>query len=273
MRRWLKDNWPELLIGAGILLASLIMRWRYMELNPMLYRDSALYCHIATAWSQLGDFGRASENFGGTAPLYVYLLRIGVDLGFPVVKWGRFLSFFFGGAFVLAFYFLGKQLFPGRRDGALIFMFLAGMHPVIGRLSVALLREGPFLALAAFAMVAFVSAFKSGGVKAAVTCGVLLGAASLARHEALELLLLGAAALLPWRRKGDPGANDAEARPDADAKLRLTAKLKTLLRGSLPSFSMLGAAAASTVAILLISGMPLSFMVYQYWSKLDKVKF
>ena len=257
----------EISLVFGILMLSFALRWRYLELNPMPDRDSALYCQIATVWSQTGDFERASENLGGTAPLYIYLLKLGVDRGLPIITWGRILAFFFAGAFVLAFYFLGKELFPGRRDGALICMTLAGVHPVIGRISVGLLREGPFLALTAWSLVAFVMAFKTRGVKAASVCGVLLGTASLTRHEALELLLLGMAALLPWRWEKAPDAAPAAA------KSTPAAKAKALLRETLPSLSMLAGAAAAAVAILLLTGVPLSFLMYQYWSKLDKVKF
>lgn len=272
MRNRRTDNLIEIAIAAGILFASLALRWRYLELNPMLYRDSALYCHIATAWSQTGDFELASENFGSTAPFYIYLLKIGVDCGISAITWGRGLAFFFSGAFVVAFYFLGKQLFPGRRDGALICMFLAGTHPVIGRLSVGLLREGPFLMLAAFAMVAFVRTFKTGSVKAALSCGVLLGAAMLTRHEAVELLLLGAAALLPWRWKNEAKDDVAVSKSVADVQIPPAAKAKALLRGSLPSLSMMAGAFATVVALLLLTGVPLSFLI-QYWSKLDKVRF
>ena len=95
MRRESVYNWAEITMVIAILLLSLSLRWLYTELNPLLYRDSSLYCHIARAWSQIGDFERANENLGGTAPLYIYLLKIGVDWSIPVVKWGRFLAFFF----------------------------------------------------------------------------------------------------------------------------------------------------------------------------------
>ena len=255
MRCWLIKHWLELLIGAGILLLSLWLRWTYWHLNPLIDRDSALYCHIATIWANTGDFNCAfREHIGGTAPLYIYLLKLGIQCGIPVIIWGRFLSFFFAGAFVLAFYFLGKQLFPGRRDGALICMALAGLHPVIGRWSVGLLREGQFLMLTAFAMAVFVRAFRTGGIRSAAWCGALLGAAAMTRQEAVELLLLGAIALLPWR-----------ARTLTNAPKKLLVQLRQ------PLFLLFGAAAA-VIVIVAVTGIPLSFLTHQYLSKLDKIR-
>lgn len=255
MRRWLTKHWLELLIGAGVLLLSLGLRWMYWQLNPLIDRDSALYCHIATIWANTGDFNSAfREHIGGTAPLYIYLLKLGIQCGIPVMIWGRILAFCFGGAFVIAFYLLGRQLFPGRRDGALICMALAGLHPVIGRWSVGLLREGLFLMLAAFAMAVFVRAFRSGGIRSAVWCGALLGAAVMTRQEAAELLVLGVIALLPWRARGP--ANDRK---------------KIFVRLRQPLFLLLGAAAAMIV-IVAVTGIPPSFLTHQYLSKLDKIR-
>lgn len=255
MRHWLTKHWLELLIGTGILLLSLGLRWRYWELNPQIHRDSSLYCHIATIWANTGDFRCAfREHIGGTAPLYIYLLKLGIHCGIPVIIWGRILSFCFSVAFIIAFYLLGKQLFPGRRDGALICMFLAGAHPVIGRWSVGLLREGPFLALAAFAMVLFVRAFRTGSIRAAAWAGVLLGVAVMTRQEAAELLVMGVIALLPWRSRGLK--NDQQS---VFARLRQ------------PLFMLLGAAAA-VIFIVVVTGIPLSFLMHQYLSKLDKVQ-
>ena len=253
--RWLKNHWSELLIGAGILLVSMGLRWRYLALNPMLDRDSALYCHIATIWANTGDFKCAfREHIGGTAPLYIYLLKLGAQCGIPVIIWGRILSYCFSGGFVIAFYLLGKQLFPGRRDGALICMFLAGMHPVIGRWSVGLLREGPFLMLAAFAMVVFMRAFKSGESRDAAWCGVLLGAAAMTRQEAAELLVLGLIALMPWRARGLNNAGKS-----------------IFVRMRQPLFMLLGVMSA-VILILAVTGIPLSFLMHQYLSKLDKIR-
>jgi len=247
----------EIAMVIGILLLSLALRWRYMELNPMLKRDSSLYCNAATLWSQTGDFESAYEDVGGTAPLYIYLLKIGIDAGIPVISWGRFLAFFFSGAFVLGFYFLGKQLFDGNRIDALICMLLAGVHPVIGRVSVGLLREGPFLALAVFALVAFVRALKTGSSSAAFCCGLLLGAAMLTRHEAAELLLWGVLVLLPWRYR-----TNADTDPEPQVFLRRLRQPLLMLAGGL----------AAVVVILIMVGIPPSFLTHQYLSKLNKVR-
>ena len=255
MRRSSSDKWIAAVSVLGILLLSLGLRWLYQELNPLIGRDDSLYCHIAVVWSGTGDFRCAyREYIGGTAPLYIYLLKLGVDCGIPVVTWGRILAFCFSGAFVFAFYLLGRQLFPGRHDAALICMFLAGLHPVIGRMSVALAREGPFVALAAFALVFWARAFRTGGAWSAAVCGLLLGAAVMTRHEALELLFLGAAGLLPW-----PGG-DASAGGKG-----LVARFRQVLL-------LLSGAGLAVVLILVLAGIPVSFLIHQYLPKLYGVR-
>ena len=233
------------------MLLSLGLRWFYWDLNPLMSRDAAMYCHIAVTWSRTGDFNIAfSEHIGNTAPFFIYLLKFGVDLGIPVIRWGHFLAFAFSGAFVFAFYLLGKELFDGRRDAGLICLLIAGTHPVIGRVSVDILREGPFFMFAAFAMVYFVRAFKTRAPAPACICGMLLGAASMSRHEGLELLFLAAVALLPWR---------------------LPREKRFSFRNWLPPSVMIAGALAAFLLLSALCGIPMKHMAGKYLSRLDKI--
>ena len=132
-------------------------------------------------------------------------------------------------------------------------MFLAGIHPVIGRWSVGLLREGPFLMFSAFAMAVFMRAFRTGSAWDAALCGLLLGAAVMTRHEAVELMLLGAVALSPWKTR------------DATNGKSLFARWRQ------PLFLLLGLVSAVAL-ILVLTGIPLSFLMHQYLLKLDKIR-
>lgn len=251
MRRWFIDNWKDIAIVGGGLLLSLGLRWIYIELNPLISRDASVYCQIAKIWSRTGDFTAAySEHIGGTAPFYIYMLKIGVDLGVPVIAWGRCLDFVFSAAFVLAFYVLGRTIFDGRRDAAAICMLIAGLHPVIARLSMGLLREGPFLMFAAFAMVCFVRAFKTGNLVSSFFCGVCLGSAMMLRHEGVEMVLLAALALLPWHGPRN---------------------IKCVLRGCRPSALMALGAAVAILLVMAVCGIPVKYMTHQYFSRFDKV--
>ena len=241
----------ETAIAGGIMLLSLALRWLHFQLNPMITRDAAVYCQIAKVWSRTGDFTIAySEHIGGTAPLHIYFLKLGADLGIPIMTWGHILSFCFGAAFVFAFYLLGKVLFDGRGAAGLIFMFVAGIHPIIGRVSVDILREGPFFMFAAFGMVFFVRTFKKRRLGEAAVCGLLLGVSMLVRHDGLELLFLSTAALLPW---GKPLREWFVWR-----NYRLAA-------------AVVAGAIAAVLLTLAICGIPLKYIFGQYLSKLDKI--
>ena len=137
-----------LLLGGGV--AGRIV---YAAHDPLMDRDSVLYCEIADKWHRSGDIDIALESrVGNTNPGYIFLLKKGIDWGFPVILWGRGISLAASVVFFLAMYGIGRCVFP--RCGGEVLLLIAALHPVAGQLAMTLLRDPVCLALYAVCFLA-----------------------------------------------------------------------------------------------------------------------
>ena len=177
-------------IFAAILLLGTGLRVTYWAaFNPVISRDSAVYCKIAEDWHKTGESTEAFREFiGSTPPGYVYLLKLGIDLGIPVLWWGRCLAVGCGVLLLIPFYLIGRMI--DRPWSGEILMLAAALHPWLGRLSVMLLREIPCLLGYVWCIWALYRLYLTRRWIWSLSAGFFCGLAFCLRYEALELLLL-----------------------------------------------------------------------------------
>ena len=172
-----------LLVAAGLAL-----RISYVFIiDPVLDRDSVLYCEIAEKWHRCGNACTALESrVGNTDPGYFFLLKKGIDWGFPVMLWGRIVCIVASIVFFAAVYGIGRTVFPAY--GGELLRLIAILHPIVGRMAMSLLRDPVFLALYAVCFWCILQICLKRSLRWVGLFSLSAAAAFLMRYEALELL-------------------------------------------------------------------------------------
>ena len=177
-------------IVALIVLLAIVFRLAYWYgVDPIIDRDSVLYCKVAGEWHQTGNPELAFRGYiGNTPPGYIFLLKTGLDLGVPVLLWGRVVGLACSVLLLMPLYLIGR--FFDRRWGGEVVLVAAALHPYFVRDAVTLLREVPCLLVYAWGIYALCRVYQSLQWQWAVVVGVCSGIGFLLRYEAVELLLL-----------------------------------------------------------------------------------
>ncbi len=172
-----------------IFTLAFALRLGYLHCNPILNRDSVLYCETAQKWHQTNDYSIAlRDNFGDTNPGYAFLLKLGIDCGIPVELCGRMIGFVSTLFFLLAIYAIGLTLFKGY--GAEILLLFAALQPATGQMAFALLRDPLSLAFYAISFLALLKIYFQESLPWVVVFSISTVLALFLRYEALELFFL-----------------------------------------------------------------------------------
>lgn len=186
----IKRNNIRLLIVVIIYVFALVLRLLYLWSNPILNRDSIIYCETAEKWHQSNSPTIAMrEYFGSTPSGYVFILKKGLDYGIPVDLWGRIIgsiSFFL---FFITTYFIGRSIFKGY--GAELLLLITMTQPDIGQLSFTLLRDPLCLTFYSISFLAIIKyCTKHNSFLWCTLFSVSTTLAFFLRYESLELFIL-----------------------------------------------------------------------------------
>lgn len=171
-----------------LVTVGLSLRVGYVLIVPhALDRDSVLYCMIAEKWHETGNARLALESrVGSTDPGYIFLLKKGIDWGFPVIPWGRSLCLAASIVFFAAVYGIGRTVCPAY--GGELLLLIAILHPIAGRMSMTLLRDPISLALYAVSLWSILLICLKRSLVYIIPFSLSAAAAVFMRYEALELL-------------------------------------------------------------------------------------
>lgn len=172
-----------------ILFVGMTIRISYYCLNPILNRDSILYCEIAQKWHETNSSKTALESRVGETPFgYIYVLKKGVDWGIPVETWGRFVGITASLFYLISVYAIGLMLFQGY--GAEILLLLASIQPATAQFALTLLRDPLCLAFYTFSILALLKIFSKKNSLWVIAFTISSTLAFFLRYEAFELILL-----------------------------------------------------------------------------------
>lgn len=197
---------PEWAVVAALMAFALIIRLVYLYRHPLESRDGIGYIRFTREWYEYGA-AALPDFLSIKPPLYCYLSRALMYLGFSAESATLTVSLAAGSLLLIPIYIIGRALWK-ERAAAVWLCVLAAVMPVFVRYSCLRLREGLYLLFAFSTVCAWVLAMrKIHMIRATAACAFLAMLNLLCRYEAAEMLVCGAltlplAGLLPnWRWK------------------------------------------------------------------------
>ncbi len=194
-------------IGCGIVFLLLTLITLYFE--PTISRDGTLYLRMAGVWQKNGSFYAVWNTFPDfrIPPFYLWLIRRGIDIGFPPEIAGRSISLICGITMPLLAYLIAQEVQKDQRV-SLAAAFLMAVNPTVINYSVAIQRDMLYFALCGWTIYFCLRGILHNKIRSWIPAGILFGCSLLTRYETLELLpllllafvLFGMNKKISWKR-------------------------------------------------------------------------